>query len=114
MHTTAPLTNGQTTPPNSTQVDPTDILPADHVTTPASTFSAAQKELAHDLILKSRQIQGLIDALPGVERGREEQEQRIGALEVELQEARRERAGVEGERRRMVERVETVLGGVRR
>ena len=57
-----------------------------------STFLAAQHKLAHDLILKTKQIEYIISVLPGVENSREKQEERIRNLERELKKVLRERA----------------------
>lgn len=76
------------------------------------TFSARQRELARDLIIKEQQIEYLISVLPGIGSSEAEQEKRIRELERELR-------GVEEERQRRVKelrvlrkRVEGVLGAV--
>lgn len=107
-------TNNNTT--NTHQNDPTDpsSLPAEQRPDTPTTFAAAQRELAHDLLLKTRQIEAIIGVLPGVENSLEVQEQRIRELEGELREARREREEVEKVREEWVGLVEGVVGGIRR
>lgn len=78
------------------------------------TFLSAQHELAQDLLLKTRQIEFLIWSLPGVETSEKEQEARIRELEGELQGAEEERRRAVEEMEDWRERLEGVLGGVRR
>lgn len=91
--------------------DPSSLPPEQRPDTP-TTFAAAQKELAHDLILKTRQIEYLIGILPGIGEGQESQEERIRRLDGELRGALEERKMVERERERWVGLVEGVFGGV--
>ena len=65
-------------------------------------------------MIKTRQIEELIGGIVGVERGREEQEERIRGLEGELQGAIGEREGAERERGEWVGRVEGLICSVRR
>ncbi|KAK3176505.1 hypothetical protein OEA41_007828 [Lepraria neglecta] len=116
--------NGQIARPNSTTntqqsqavvepPDPSSLPPEQRPDTP-TTFAVAQKELAHDLILKTRQIEYLIGVLPGIGEGQESQEERIRRLDGELRGALEERRVVERERERWVGLMEGVVGGVRR
>lgn len=91
----------------------TDLDPEQRPDSPA-TFAAAQRELAHDLVVKTGQIEELVRGIVGVERDREEQERRIGVLEGELQGAIGERERVERERGEWVERVQGLICSVRR
>ncbi|KAL2036607.1 hypothetical protein N7G274_010633 [Stereocaulon virgatum] len=119
LTTTTTTTNtnpSQPSQPSQTSQDASDpsSLPPEQRPDSPNTFAAAQKELAHDLILKTRQIEYLIGVLPGVGAGKASQEERIRALEGELRGVLEERRGVEGERERGVGVVEGVIGGVRR
>lgn len=91
----------------------TDLDPEQRPDSPA-TFAAAQRELAQDLVIKTRQIEELVRGIVGVERDREEQEERIRGLEGELQGAMAEREAVERERGEWVGRVEGLICSVRR
>ena len=80
-----------------------------------TTFSNSQSELAHDLILKARQIHALIEDLADdvsgeVERKREEQ---IRGLSERVREVERERAEVRGRAGRLARRVDGVVLGMR-
>lgn len=79
-----------------------------------TTFAAAQKELAHDLILKTKQIEGLIGSLPGVGNTKESQEESIRELEVVLQGEIEKRRAVEVEREEVLRRVDDLICGIRR
>lgn len=106
----------QPTAPASQEPSDTTIsalFPEQRPDTP-TTFAAAQRELAHDLILKTKQIEYIISILPGVENSKEKQEERIKELNEELRAAMEERREAEGLREEWVRRVEGVVGGVRR
>lgn len=64
--------------------------------------------------MKAKQIEYLIEVLPGVENSQGVQEGRIRELDAELREVLRERGEVEKERGEWVGRVEGCLIGVRR
>ncbi|KAL6719910.1 RNA polymerase II mediator complex subunit [Lecanora helva] len=108
----------QPSQPPQQQSDPassiTSALPPEQRPDTPTTFAAAQRELAHDLILKTKQIEYITSILPGVENSKERQEERIRELDGELREVLREREEVEGERERCLRRVEGVIGGLRR
>ncbi|KAK0507489.1 hypothetical protein JMJ35_010012 [Cladonia borealis] len=106
-------TNNTTNAHQNDSTDPSS-LPAEQRPDTPTTFAAAQRELAHDLLLKTRQIEAIIGVLPGVENSLEVQEQRIRELEGELREARMEREDVEKVREEWVGLVEGVIGGIRR
>ena len=110
--TVATVTSPAANQAQEPQPDPS--LPPNHRPESPSTFDAAQRELAHDLILKYEQIQLLIRNLPGVERSEENQGERLRVLDEELRVALGEREKVEEERLATVKAVERVLGGVRR
>ncbi|MCJ1370417.1 RNA polymerase II mediator complex subunit [Loxospora ochrophaea] len=77
-----------------------------------TTFSLSTKELAHDLVLKTQQIEYLVRTLPGIETSEVQQEARIKALEEELRVAERERREVVGVKEELVRRVEGVIGAL--
>ncbi|CAD6581806.1 MAG: RNA polymerase II mediator complex subunit [Alectoria sarmentosa] len=79
-----------------------------------STFASAQRELAQDLLLKTKQIEYLISVLPGVESSQEKQEVRIAELDVELREALEERKKAEEDREIWLGRVDGIIGGIKR
>ena len=83
---------------------------------PASpaTFTAAQKELAEDIMTKTKQINDLLDRLPGLDRSQEAQEARIAELEEELKSVEVERKVALGEREKAIELLEGVISGIRR
>ena len=65
-------------------------------------------------MLKQRQIEALIRALPEIETSEEEQRRRIRGLEGELGRMEAERGEVVREKEKLVGRVEEVIGRVRR
>ncbi|KAI9846600.1 MAG: RNA polymerase II mediator complex subunit [Sclerophora amabilis] len=103
---TQPLTTSAPQTPAAPQNDLDPSLPRPDS---PSTFAAAQRELARDLILKEQQIEYLISVLPGIGTSEKEQEERIRVLEGELKEAEEQRRKVGEERERLVERVEGVI-----
>jgi mediator of RNA polymerase II transcription subunit 21 len=96
--------------PGPEDTDPSNPRPL-HPDSPA-TFSAAQRELARDLILKGAQIEYLVSVLPGLGTREEEQEQRIAVLEGELRNMERARKEKRREMRALVGRLEDVVMGV--
>ncbi|KAI5785091.1 mediator complex, subunit Med21 [Peziza echinospora] len=81
---------------------------------PPAVFAAAKYELARDIILKSKQIELLILALPGIGVSEDEQVERLRVLEGELEKAEGERRRAVEERERWMERLDTVIRAVRR
>lgn len=77
-------------------------------------LAEATAELARDLLIKTRQIAYLVSVLPGVEKSEEEQGERIKALERELREAELERVEAVREMEGWKEKLEVVIGSVRR
>lgn len=95
------------------QPDPSSYPPEQRPDTP-TTFASAQRELAQDLLLKTKQIEYLISVLPGVENSQEKQEARITELDAELRGALEERKKSEVERELWLEKVDGIIGGIRR
>lgn len=71
-------------------------------------------ELARDLIVKSKQIEVLIQSLPGIGVSEEEQQGRLRSLEQQLKEAEQERVRAIEDKERARERLETVIVKLRR
>lgn len=75
-------------------------------------FEDAKRELAEDLILKAQQIQYLIERLPGLGKGEEEQKEDIRRLVDECEEMEKVRRVKRKEMRLLVERLDAVVGGM--
>ena len=99
--------------PNPANAAPLELDGGRRPPSPA-TFTAAQQELAQDLMKKTQQIEELIGALPGLGRSQEAQEARIAELEEELKAVEVERRVAVGEREEAIEVLERIIGGVRR
>jgi mediator of RNA polymerase II transcription subunit 21 len=99
--------------PHEKEVNPNEITGE---TAPDSKelFEARLQELAQDLIVKERQIEVLVESLPGLGNSREDQERRIRELEGELKAVEGESVKAREERERLVELVEGKILGVRR
>ncbi|KAL9617468.1 MAG: hypothetical protein Q9160_007731 [Pyrenula sp. 1 TL-2023] len=74
-----------------------------------STFAAAQRELAQDLVAKEKQIEYLIENLPGSRATEEEQEARLRELEGQLRRVEAERKAKRREVRQWVGRLDRVI-----
>lgn len=101
--------------PNSNHEQPESFSypPEQRPDTPAA-FAFAQRELAQDLLLKTKQIEHLISVLPGVENSQEKQKARITGLDAELGQALEERKKAEEERELWLGKVDGIIGGIRR
>ncbi len=118
-----PASNPPTVPPeaiaSTAAAPPSQNQASDSAANQPSTsveipLAEATAELARDLLIKTRQIAHLVSVLPGVEKSEEEQGERIRALERELREAELERVEAVREMEGWRERLEVVIGGVRR
>jgi len=116
-------TRPQTPNPSNTTPGPPDQPPAvsidgDDEAPPRpdspDTFRAAIHELSRDLVTKEQQIEFLIRNLPGRDRTVDEQEERIKELDLELRGLEEEIKSAEGARVEMLQKVESVVMGVRR
>ena len=70
---------------------------------------AAKKELARDLILKTKEIELLIGSLPGIGVSEEQQIQRLERLEGELQEVKRRRKEAVKRKEELQKRLDEVI-----
>ena len=75
-------------------------------------FEDAMRELARDLVTKEKQIESLIDSLPGMNTSEEEQEERIKSLAQELREVEKEKKQKWKETRKMIAKLEHITMGV--
>jgi len=109
-------TTTQSTQPSTQQPEePAKVgVPGDPVPDPPGVFRARLTELAKDLVLKEQQIEELIKVLPGIDQSVEEQERRIRELGIELEKAEKDRVQALEEREKLLEKVESVIVGVRR
>ncbi|KAK9468882.1 mediator complex, subunit Med21 [Lipomyces arxii] len=95
-----------------------DFVPLDSepkVTDPQVTadspevFKATQLELAHDIILKTKQIHLLISSLPGADVSEQDQLDRVKELESELESAEAERQEWLRRRKELLEKCDSVI-----
>jgi mediator of RNA polymerase II transcription subunit 21 len=70
---------------------------------------AAKKELARDLILKTKEIDLLIGSLPGIGVSEEQQIQRLEKLENELQEVEKRRREAVKRKEELQKRLDEVI-----
>ncbi|KAI4118951.1 MAG: hypothetical protein LQ345_001088 [Seirophora villosa] len=91
----------------------TDTAPNQRPDTP-TTFGAAQRELAEDLVAKVKEIEELEESLPGLEKSEEAQRSRIRELDEELRGADEERKEALGEREKAIERLDEAIARVAR
>ncbi|KAI4243904.1 MAG: hypothetical protein L6R40_003286 [Gallowayella cf. fulva] len=105
--------SSSTLPPNphAPPFPATDTNPLQRPDTP-TTFAGAQRELASDLVEKVKEIEYLIDMLPGLEKSEESQVKRIRQLEEELRVVEGERKGAVEEREKWLGRLEEVIARV--
>jgi len=72
-------------------------------------FAAAKKELARDLILKTKEIDLLIGSLPGIGVSEEQQIERLESLEGELQDVERRRKEAVSRKEKLQRRLDEVI-----
>ncbi|KAL9042644.1 MAG: hypothetical protein Q9180_000470 [Flavoplaca navasiana] len=108
--------SSSSTLPPSPHVAPfpaTDTNPHQRPDTP-TTFAAAQRELATDLVEKVQEIEYLTGTLPGLDKSEESQVRRIRELEQELRMVEEERKAAVGERNECLGVLEEVIARVGR
>lgn len=76
---------------------------------PKDQFQASLGELSHDIAEKAKQIEKLIDSLPGLETSENDQFESLGNLEKELQAVRAEEAEVVKERQNLLARCDKLV-----
>lgn len=76
------------------------------------TFSAAQRELAEDLVQKAQQIDMLISRLPGIGRDEEQQRHEIEILNQKVRAMEEKRKAKRREMRDYVKRLDDVILGM--
>lgn len=81
---------------------------------PPDIFEDALHELADDLVKKERQIELLIDSLPGRGFSQMEQEKRMKELEVQLKAVEEEHKESIREKEALLQRLDAVIAKVRR
>ncbi|OBT54611.1 hypothetical protein VE04_05060 [Pseudogymnoascus sp. 24MN13] len=72
------------------------------------------RELAKDLIVREQQIELLISALPGLEHSEQNQQERIKALEEELEKEEKKRQAAVKEKDVLLAKLDEVIRSVRR
>lgn len=86
----------------------------DHVPDSPTTFSAALRELARDIVIKHQQCEYIVDRLPGIGISEREQEQRLRDLDRELREVNVEAGEALREKDALLQKLDEVIVGVRR
>jgi mediator of RNA polymerase II transcription subunit 21 len=81
---------------------------------PPEQFKAGQRELAQDLITREQQIEMLISILPGLGSSEKYQQERITALEKEIQDAEKERQEAVKEKEVVLQRLDEIIKSIRR
>lgn len=76
------------------------------------TFAQSQQQLSEDLVRKVKQINGLVERLPGGDRGEQQQEEEVRRLSEELRQVERERKESRKQMRELARRLEGVIGGM--
>jgi hypothetical protein len=76
---------------------------------PPETFKANGRELAHDIVAQVKQIEALIQALPGLDKTEEEQMERVAALEETLREVETRHRQVLADREALQSRTEALI-----
>lgn len=109
-----PMTNGVSHEAEE-PAEPADPAQGDArpVDTP-ETFNAALQEMAKDLVAKEKQIEALITTLPGTDRSREQQEQRMQELNVQLEDMDRDLLEAANEKDVLLKKVEGAIWKISR
>ena len=106
-YTNPPKDETTTRPGNEDTAEPYPLRPVspDH-------FERAKKELAEDLVRKGRQIEYLIEKLPGLSRGEEQQAEDIKLLVEQVKETEALRKQKRKEMRECVRQLDNVIMGM--
>lgn len=81
---------------------------------PPEEFAVNMRESANKIVFQQREIEKIIEALPGIAKTEAEQEERMRQLEVELREEEKRRAKAEEERERMIDLLGNMIVGAKR
>ena len=76
---------------------------------PGDQFQASLGELSQDIAKKAKQIENLIDSLPGIETSEKDQLESLSSLEKELRAVRAEEAKVVKERQNLLARCDKLV-----
>jgi mediator of RNA polymerase II transcription subunit 21 len=74
---------------------------------PPALFQARLQELAQDLVVKEQQIEAIVESLPGLGSSKGAQEKRLTELEAELRQVEEQELLWEGERTKLLSRLDT-------
>ncbi|KEY65565.1 hypothetical protein S7711_08244 [Stachybotrys chartarum IBT 7711] len=81
---------------------------------PAADFRAGMEELSRDLVLKEREIELLIMALPGLDNTEKDQERYIKDLEEDLKAAEAQRQEALKEKDQILSQLDALIRSIRR
>jgi mediator of RNA polymerase II transcription subunit 21 len=97
-------------------IHPEVTINGSRYTVPDSTsvFESTLQTLAQDLVIKEKQVEALIDSLPGIGQSERAQEARMKELEEQLREAEIERRQAVVEKETLLRQIDDVIGRVRR
>lgn len=90
---------------------PNDTKVTDNTVTPVTQqeLESNMKELAKDVVLKTQQVENLIDSLPGLQSSEADQIEKLKKLEQELQDAEKERQQVLTEKENLLDQCDELI-----
>ena len=97
--------------PGREDTDPHQTAHPLHPVSP-ETFAESQKQLSEDLVRKVKQIQTLVERLPGSNRGEEQQEDEVRRLSEEVRAVEKERKESRRQMRELAKRLDDVVLGM--